>query len=100
MHDDDRRINSNRFHALYTIPLAMKELFGICNKCEETCESTDKYADCIDEIDRQLDVAMILKKLIFLEQGLSLLIPEHQLEALHLQRRQRISEAKEGRKKY
>ena len=73
--ENDKRINSNKFHALYTIPLALKELFGLCDSCKKTCDSTDDYAECIDEMDRQLDVAIILKKLIFLEKGMSLLIP-------------------------
>lgn len=38
----------------------------------------------MEEIEKQLDIGLILKKIIFLENALSTLFSKHQLEALYL----------------
>ena len=58
------------------------------------------YNKCIDEMDEQLDVALIMKKLIFFERAIAAILTPGQLEALHIQTKDTLDEAEEKRKMY
>ena len=99
-HDDDNQhISSTKFHIGYVIPIAIKEILGAfgCDVCN--WESTDYYMRCIDEVDSQLDVAGLLKRIIYLEKVASVLLDEHQLQTLHLHRKMPLFEVEEQRKR-
>ena len=64
--DEDKHISSSWFHIGYVLPVAIKELLRSmgCDYCE--WKSTDYYMRCIEEMDEQLDVAALMKRIIYL----------------------------------
>ena len=48
----------------------------------------------------QLDVVFLMRRLISLEKGMSLLLSDHQMSALYTQKKLTLEEAEKQRKKY
>lgn len=57
-------------------------------------------AECSAEAARQLDVQLLLERLLFLERAAEALLEEHQLQGLHLHRLDTLKEIKKRRKRY
>ena len=82
--EDGRSLNSTGFHIGFLFASWAKALTDKLGCCKDAWKRTEQYEECIDEMDRQLDIGLILKKLHFLERAVSSLFGKHQLEALHL----------------
>jgi hypothetical protein len=59
-----------------------------------------QYDDCREEIAKQLDVQLIMHRLIFLEKSIEVLLEEHQVEGLHIQKRETLALISKRRKRY
>jgi hypothetical protein len=98
--DEGTTISSDGFHIGYLVTLAWTKICEVLNCCTPGTGKTELYSKCLDEIDEQLDISHIMKKLLFLERGVTAMLSEHQLEALHARDKQTLSEAEVKRKRY
>ena len=48
-------------------------------------KKTEYYQGCLEEVDQQLDIINLMKRLLFMERAVSCLMSEHQLDSLYLQ---------------
>ena len=96
--DDDKPIDSGGFHFLYTFPTALQDYLPSLF-CGNKCPKSGEYCKYIEEMDEQLDVAAILKRIMFLENVVSLMLEDHEMDALYLQRRLTVSQAEALRKR-
>ena len=92
-------IPSTAFHIGYLLLIPFRKLLRFFNCCLNSWQRTDFYIRCMDEANLQIDVVTIVKRLIFMEKAMSLLFNKHQLEALHLFKKEKIDEAEKKRKK-
>ena len=100
MYDKDTPISSDKFNILYFFGYAIYYpfyfFFGSC----DSWQTMRKIREIKDETISQLDVALLMKKLFFLEKSVELLLPEHYAQLLKAQRKPTLSEAENSRKKY
>jgi hypothetical protein len=70
--------------------------FGCCEGWEEM----KKLENTEDEITRQLDVVLLMRRMLYLERCIGLLLPEHQIDLMKAKGRPTLEEAEESRKKF
>lgn len=82
--EEGESISSSGFHIGYMPMMILRSVLSFFGCCPGKWKKTDFYQKCIDEVDQQLDIVNLMKKIMFLEKAVHLLFPEHQLQALHL----------------
>ena len=98
--EDDENISSTWFHIGYLFLIPFRRLINYIGCWKDSWPRTDFYQKCINEVNEQIDIVNIMRKLIFMEKAFSLLFNEHQLAALHLFKREKVDDATKARKKY
>jgi hypothetical protein len=86
----------NFFYFLVHLVYALVSAFGRC--CN--WKTAKLYHECREEMTKQLDILYLYKRVVLLERGLSTLLSERQLSALHLLDKPTLAEAKKTRRKY
>ena len=71
--NDGQKLPSNSFNIFYYIALLIKSLFSKCN-LELNWPKTNLYEECCSEISMQLDIAYIVRKLMFFDVAFSKII--------------------------
>ena len=94
------RISSQGFHLGYLFSLFFKLITDKLGCCSNWCKKTAFYEKCLEEVDHQLDISVILKRLLLMERGMGALLSSHQLEVLNLQDNEQLDEAEQKRLKF
>jgi hypothetical protein len=59
-----------------------------------------KYSECREEINEQFDISFLMKRVIFLERSLKVILEDHQFKGLHMHQKLTLKEAEELRSFY
>ena len=95
-YNSEKPLKSSSFnfftYGLYCFYLFLK-LIGI----DAGWEKMDMYYECREEVVEQLDVTLLMNKIVFLEKFMNVLLEEHQYRAVYLQQKPSIEEAQQLR---
>lgn len=92
-------IHSEKFTFFTYIFYSFSQLLE-CLGCSPLCSNVAVYGNAVEEIRKQMDIRLLLKRLAYCERGLHILLEEHRAQVLHLQRPLTFNEAQELRKEY
>ena len=82
--EDGDYISSTGFHIGYLFLIPFRKMLKFFNICPDSWKRTDLYTRCMNEVNQQIDVLVMHKKILFLERAFTVLLGQHQFEALHL----------------
>lgn len=97
-YDRNDPLASQRFHFATFLLYALYRVarwFG-----EVKWKSMAKYHECRQEIQKQFDVCFLMRRVIFLERSLRVVLEDHQFKGLHLYEKMTLKEARQLRKFY
>lgn len=96
---DSDPIPAKRYNFFYYLATVVKDFLGLF-KIKPEWKQTDLFVKCSEEMENQLDIYYILKRLIFLERAVEIMFNDKQYPLLFLQNKMTIDEAEEIRKKH
>lgn len=82
LYHSDNKIEK-KYNFLYYLCQVVYEIIGIF-RITPNWEIVKKYNSISEEVVKQLDILLILKRINFIEKSLSFLFTDHQLKGLHL----------------
>jgi hypothetical protein len=95
-YDSEKPLKSSNFnfftYGLYCVYQFLK-LIGI----SVSWKTMEMYYECREEVAEQLDVALLMNKIVFLEKFMNVLLEEHQYRAVYLQQKPTVEEAQKLR---
>lgn len=80
--ENGKPVPSN-FNFFYFIATFIKDILARLPR-KFQWKKVDEFRKCRSEMVNQLDVSYLLKRIVFLEQAIASILPEHQLKALFL----------------
>jgi p-aminobenzoyl-glutamate transporter AbgT len=83
--DQGHPIHSDSFNLFTYFSYSLSQ-FLECFGCSPISQHVAVYSDALDEIRKQMDVRLMMKRLGYCEKGLQILLEDHRAKVLHLQR--------------
>ena len=98
-YDQKTPFNANKFHF---VSFLIYGIYNLCNffGCSLNIELLKKFDECRNEIQKQFDMAFLMKRIIFFERSLRILFEDHQFKGLHMHDKMTLKEAQELRSYY
>ena len=97
--DSGENIPSSHFHLGYYLLCLVKEILDFFG-CKPNWKKTQVFLESSEEMSSQLDVAYLMRKLLFMDAAISKLMEKHEVEALCVREKPTIEKVKEERKKH
>lgn len=94
---ESNRPVSSSFNFFYFIAAYVKDLLAHLPR-KFQWKKVDEFRKCESEMVNQLDVSYLLQRIVFLEQAIASILPEHQLKALFLTAKPTLQEVSKRRK--
>ena len=87
------------FHVGYYMLMVIKKGLSLI-RVDVDWKKTQRYIDISEEACQQVDIAFIVKRMMFFDAAISKLMEKHEVKALCMQKKPTLKKAKEIRKKY